>query len=359
MPMHSICLVLLSGIGDVVHGLPLVNALKREDPNRHITWIVEPTSSPLLEGHAAVDQVLRFHRRLGLEGARMIRNELETRRFDVVLNAGFYFKNLVPTFLARAGMKIGFDRDRAGALTWLVQHRRLPARGIRHRQEMYLELVEALGIDPRPLQWNLHITEAERREQRRFFDDLGAAPVAGVVATSAMEPKDWAAERFAALVTELERVYGYRVLLLGGPGHRESDRAHCIVEAAQAEPVWALGPDLRRLAYLLDRCDLVIAPDTGPLHIARALDRPVVGLFGHTDPRRAGPYGKYAELVVDRYNYDAEGVPYSGPEEPGHPARPGGRGARRMTLIEIDDVLEKVRLARRLYGNAAEAGPRC
>lgn len=355
-PTRRVCLILLSGIGDVVHGLPLVNALKRDDPERHVTWIVQPTPGALLDPHPAVDEVVVFDRHAGVKGVLDLWRALRGRRFDVILNATIYFKSVFPLCMARAGTRVGFDRDRAADLTWLLHDRRMPPRGPRHRQDMYLELVEELGVDPRPLRWRVTLTDEERRARRRFFEQLGAERVAGIVTTSAMTPKDWPVERFSALATRLERDFGYRVVLLGGPGARERNRARRIAQETAADVVWALGPKLRRLVYLVDGCDLLVAPDTGPLHIARALETPVVGLYGHTDPHRAGPYGRYGELVVDRYNYDAEGVPYSGPEEPRHPARVGARSGR-MERIEVDDVLAKVALARDRYPEGGRRSP--
>lgn len=332
-----------------MHGLPLVNALKRDDPDRRITWIVERTPSALLQPHPSVDEIIHFDRRRGLRDVLRLRRALREREFDVVLDAGIYFKTAIPTFLAHAPQKVGYGRERAGDLVWLFHSHRLPPRGPRHRQEMYLELVEYLGIDPRPLEWRLSITDDEREAQRRFFDGLGSDRVAGIVATTAMSPKDWRPAGFAQLATRLERDLGFRVVLLGGPGAREEERARSVASETDATVVWALGPDLRRLVYLIDGCDLLIAPDTGPLHIARALETPVVGLYGHTDPRRAGPYGRYEELVVDRHNFDAEGVPYSGPVGRAHPARAGGRGRERMELIEVEDVMRTVELATERY----------
>jgi heptosyltransferase I len=342
---RRVCLVLLSGIGDVVHGLPLVNALKRDDPERRITWIAERTPSALLEPHPSVDEVIHFDRRRGLRDVLRLRRVLRDREFDVVLDAGIYFKTAIPTFLARAPHKVGYGPDRAGDLVWLLHGHPLPPRGPRHRQEMYLELVEYLGIDPHPLEWRIRITDEEREAQRRFFHELCSDRVAGMVTTSAMPPKDWRIALFAQLAARLEHELGFRVVLLGGPGAREAERARGVAAETDVDVVWALGPDLRRLVYLIDGCDLLIAPDTGPLHIARALETPVIGLYGHTDPRRAGPYGRYEELVVDRYNLDAEGVPYSGAVGREHPARAGGRGSARMELIEVDDVMRKVELA--------------
>jgi heptosyltransferase I len=347
-PSRRVCIVLQSGIGDIVHGLPVVNALKRDDPEREITWIVERSPAPLLQPHPAVDHVIHFDRRRGLSDVRALRRHLGQRAFDVVLNCGIYFKSAIPTLQARAPHKVGFGRDRANDLVWLTANHRLPARGPRHRQDMYLEFLEFLGVDAGELEWRIQITEDERAAQSEFFRELDGDRVAGIITTSAMGSKNWLTERFAELTTALANDFGFRVILLGGPGAREQQRAREVVERTEARAVWALGPELRRLVFLLDGCDLLIAPDTGPLHIARALETPVIGLYGHTDPGRAGPYRKYEELTVDRYNYDAAGIPYRGPVERQHPARAGNRKGR-MELISVADVLEKVGLAVERY----------
>ena len=343
-PSRRICLVLPSGIGDVVHGLPLVNALKRDDPQRHITWVVEPQLAPLLQPHSAVDEVILFDRRGGFRGVQAMRRDLRSRRFDVVLNCGIYFKSAIPTFFAQAPHKIGFGPDRAFDLVWMFATDRLPPQGSRHRQDMYLEHAEFLSVDPGELEWRLVITEKERAAQREFFTNANGDRVVGVVTTSAKESKDWPVERYAELVTALASDFGFRVVLLGGPDAREQGRARTVAGRCGPDATWALGPDLRRLIYLTDGCNLLIAPDTGPLHIARALGTPVIGLYGHTNPQLSGPYRAFEHLTVDRFNYDAPGQPYSGPERRFHPARPGARPGR-MELISVADVLEKIQLA--------------
>lgn len=355
-PSRRICLVLQSGIGDVVHGLPLVNALKRDDPAREITWIVERGPASLLQHHPSVDTVIHFDRRRGLPEVRALWRALRPRSFDLVLNCGVYFKSIFPTLFARAPHKLGFGRDRAGDLVWLFANHRLPAQPPRHRQDMYLELLEPLGLAGAELEWRITFSEEEREAQSRFFAALDGDRCAAIVASASSQVKDWPVERFAEVAAALERDFGFRVLLLGGPGEREGQRARQVIERSEARALWALGPALRRLVYLLDGCDLLIAPDTGPLHIARALETPVVGLYGHTDPWRSGPYRKYQDLVIDRYNYDAPGVPYRGPVERQHPARPGARRGR-MELIRVADVLEKVELAVEQYLTMERTGP--
>lgn len=348
IPSKRICLVLQSGIGDVVHGLPLVNALKRAAADRHITWVIERMPSPLLQSHPAVDDVILFDRKRGLKEIRALRQVLWPRSFDLVINCGIYFKSAIPTLMARAPHKAGFGKDRANDLVWLTANHRLPPRGPSHRQDMYLEFLDFLGIEGYELEWRLTVTAEEREAASSFFAEFEGERVVGIVTTTAMDGKNWPVERFAELATALARDLGYRVVLLGGPGDREQARAREVGDRSEARTVWALGPDLRRLVYLVAGCELLIAPDTGPLHIARALETPVIGLYGHTDPKRAGPYKAYADLTVDRYNYDAPGVPYAGPVERQHPARPGCRQGR-MELVTVADVLEKVEVARDRY----------
>jgi heptosyltransferase I len=221
---------------------------------------------------------------------------------------------------------------------------RIPARGRRHALDEYVEFLEHLGVDPRPIDWGLRLTEEERSEQRAFLVGLGR-PVCGVVVGTSRPAKNWPAERYARLLEALESEHGFRCVLLGGPSAAERAAADSILARTNARPVDALGPGVRRLAWLLDGCDLVVSPDTGPLHVACALGVPAVGLFGYTDPRRYGPHPRYAELVVDGYGSLDRG-------RYGRARRPGG-----MRRVTLDAVLEKVGIAVQRYV-AVRAGAR-
>lgn len=334
LPSEHTCIVLLSGIGDVVNGLPLVNALKQDDPDRHITWVVQSEPAPILRGHRAVDRVVTFDRVRGLREVAAVRRKLRPLRFDLVLNLNIYFKAAVPTFFARAPHKVSFGRDRARDLVWLFANHHLPPGPTAHRVDMYLEFATFLDLTPDRVAWRMALTEDERAAQREFFSRVDGRAVAGIVATAGRPEKDWPTERFGRLATALDRDFGVRVVLLGGPGRREAARAQEIGRGADGTPIQALGDDLRRLIYLIDGCDFIIAPDTGPVHIARALETPVIGLYGHTDPRLHGPYRAYEDLTIDRFNYDAPGVPaITGAGRP---------KSGRMPMISVKNVLEKV-----------------
>jgi heptosyltransferase I len=342
-----ICVVLLSGIGDVVHGLPVVNALKRDDPARQITWIVESKAAPLLTPHPAIDRVITFDRRKGLREISRLWRELRPLRFDLAMNLNVYFKSAIPTFIARAPDKLGFDRRRAADLIWMVTNHQLPFKQTPHTQDRFLEFLHHLGVEAEPIEWRIAITEEEREAQSDFFARLGGSRVAGIVMTSARPDKDWPTERFTELTGALQRDFGFEIVLLGGPGLREAARARTVAEDSTARLHWALGDDLRRLTYLVDGCDLLIAPDTGPVHIARALATPVIGLYGHTNPLAIGPYRAYEDLYIDRFNWEAPG------QAADHEAP--GRWGHRMELISVSDVLQRVELAVARYLSRRES----
>lgn len=300
-PPRHICIVLLTGLGDVVHGLPVVNALKRAWPTTRITWVVEPMPAGILAPHPAVDQVIIYEKQAGLRGVRDLRRRMAAERFDLALNLNIYFKSVWPLLFSGADERWTFGRDRARDGVWLAGNRHLPARPRRHTQDMFLEFVEALGVEPRPLEWRLVITDAERAEQRRFLEQLEGRPAVALVPASANSRKDWPAERYAAVADAIEADLGARAVLVGGPGSRETRVAQRIVECAARPPIRMMGDGVRRLIWILEVCSAVVAPDTGPVHIARAMGTPVVGLFGHTNPWRVGPYGAFEDLWVDAY----------------------------------------------------------
>lgn len=347
-PADRVCVVLLTGLGDVVHGLPLVTALKRDDPGRHVTWVAEPMPAQILDPHPAVDQVVRYRRREGWRGVSALRSALrEARRrvpggrFDLTLNLNVYFKSAWPVLFSGAPHRLGFERGRARDGVWLASNHHLAPGARQHTQDMFLEFLAHLGVPfhppAAPADWGITFTPAEREAQRAWVAAQSGRPRAAIVPASAIAVKDWAPERWAQVADALAGDHGFEVVLVGGPGAREVAAARAIADQARHPLTWAMGDGVRRLAWVLDASALVLAPDTGPLHIARALGVPVVGLFGPTNPWRVGPYRASEALWVDAYT------------EPGaepDPSRVALPPDDRMAAITVDQVLERVERAK-------------
>lgn len=333
-------IVHLTGIGDVVHGLPIANDLKRDDPDRSVVWIAEPAPARVLHHHPSVDEVVVFRKARGLAGAMELRDDLARRPCDLTLNMQRYFKSVLPTLFSGAPVRVGLapSRTRDG-VSWFNTHH-LPEGPWRHTQDLLLQFRDVLGLPKRdPVTWRITFSPGEREERDRFFTELSSRPVAGLVLATANPRKDWPAERYAPLADALHD-RGYTVLLIGGPGPREAEAAKRVRELARHRPSSGLGNSVRRMMWMVDGIDLLVSPDTGPLHVAHALGTPVVGLYGHTNPWRVGPWKRFRDLVVDRY---------TNPGEEPDPARYEPRDGR-MERITVDDVLERVDLLRRRYG---------
>ncbi len=339
-----ICIVLLSGLGDVVHGLPLVNAIRSAKPQARITWVAEPMPASFLAGHPSIDRLVVYRRSDGFNGVRQLRQDLKAGEpVDLTLNLNVYLKSIWPTLLSGAPRRIGFDRGRSFEGVWLASNERLKPSPRVHTADMFLEFAKHLNIPVGNPEWRITFSPDELREQQEFFQKFEGRPVAAIIPSSATIKKDWLPERWAHVATALERDFGFVVLVAGGPGEREQAAAQEIVAKSSAKVRWGMTDSVRRLAWTLGGSNLVLAPDTGPVHIARALNVPVIGLYGHTNPWRVGPWKAYQDLWIDHYT------------DEGHEPDVSDRRPKweRMPAITVDEVLDRVTRSVSEYGAAS------
>lgn len=314
----SVLLVRLGAIGDVTNALVVARGLERARPDVSIGWAVHDLASPLVTGHPSVDRVHLWRRGSGPGGWRALVGELRAARYDLAIDLQRIQKS---AFLARASgapRVLGFDRARTKEASWIWTRERLaPGDPQGHRVEQYLDVLRHLGVARPTAERLLPEDPAAAAWAGALAARLGGAPIVVCVGAS-KAPNRWAPERFAALARGLAREHGVPLCLVGGPGDREAFAA--TLQAVRDEPgVCDLvgRSSLPELIALLRTARLFVGCDTGPMHLAAALDVPVVALFGPADPRRTGPWG--AGHVVVR-----------GPD-------------RTMDSVAVEAVLEAVR----------------
>ena len=309
----KIAIVKLSSLGDVIHALPVAHALRRHFPTAHVSWIVEARESEVLKGHPDLDSVIpvdtRRWRRLlwSFQGAREVRGKLSRLarrvrdiRFDVAIDLQGLMKSGFLAAYTGAPVRIGFAWRRCREpLSALLTNRRVapPASAI-HVVDQYLSLLEPLGVQDRRAVFRLPACPDAERTIEEFLTEQGVKSSDRLVALNpgAGRPrKRWPFSHYRSLAERLTVEAGVRVLLLWGPD--ELAMAQAISRGATARPIMAPPTGLLQLAALLRRCDLVIAGDTGPLHLAAALETPVLGLYGPTRSERNGPYGPRCRAV--------------------------------------------------------------
>lgn len=312
IPAERIVLVKLGAIGDVVNTLPFANRLRAGYPQARISWVIAPLSHALLEGHPSVDEFLVFDAQQPASWPRFVR-ELRARRPELALDLQRLIKSGLITRASGARSRLGFDRARCKEQSHLFTNLRIPpnpAPGVTVAQ--YLEFADFLECPPQTPTWKLPFTPfgGARPGERIVVLNIGAS----------WSSKHWAHERWAELARRLGEELGASVHLSGGAQDRGA--AAEIAALARVPLVSHAGEfDLRQTAGLLASSELVISGDTGPLHMAVALGRPVVALFGAADPRRTAPFGRPDSVV--RHPVECSPCRKRVCPVPGHPCMAG------------------------------------
>ncbi|MBI4496138.1 MAG: lipopolysaccharide heptosyltransferase II [Deltaproteobacteria bacterium] len=306
---ERILIVKLSAIGDVVQTLPMAEALRARFPRAHISWLVEEAAADLLQDHPAIDRVIVSRRQSWLRGifqpGRFRSTAGEIRRFlrhlrgshyDWIIDNHGILKSGLLVFLARGRRKIGF-RASAGIAeegNYLFTNERYGALPIeRHALERYLDLVAHLGVPAEKAALRYAVPEEARRVAERLLRENGVMgrPLIIIHPLAKWESKQWPGEYFTRLADRLGEE-GTRVVFSGSPDDR-GPVEEIFRQSRHPDRMANLcgRTRLRELAGLFSLADLVITPDTGPMHLAAAVGAPLIALFGPTAPWRTGPYG--------------------------------------------------------------------
>ncbi len=304
---ERILLVKPSSLGDVLHGLPVLCGLRRRYPDARIDWLVAPPFAPLIENHPDITDVVPFDRKRFGRVARdwsatrafvEFLRDLRRRRYELVIDLQGLFRSGLITRATGAAVRIGFADAREGA-RWFYTELMATDDPHMHAVDRNFLVSELLGFEDGPLRFGLTISREARAGVERLLGEAGwrAGPSMIVVAPGARwETKVWPRERFAETIDQLCSNGSSRAVLVGSS--EDVDRCDWIREHSSAAPLSLAGrTSVSELVALIDRADLVICQDSAPMHIAAALDRPLVCLIGPTNPRRTGPYLRGGDVV--------------------------------------------------------------
>ena len=295
----------LSAIGDVIHTLPVLCALRDAMPEAFIAWVVEGRNGELLRGHPALDELIVVKRGWlkSWSAVRALRRQLRALRFDTAIDVQGLTKSAIVSWLSGARTRIGYSGVDGRELSpWLNNARIAPT--ALHVVDRNLELLTALGIERPVVRFDLpeSATDAAMADGwSSHFSGQAAAAKPAKAGTPAddyavinpgagWKSKLWPRDRFAAVARHLGERHGMRSLVVWVPG-QEKLWAEEIVTWAAGHATLAPPTTLTELAAICRRAALFISSDTGPLHIAAAVGTPCIGLFGPMPAERNGPYG--------------------------------------------------------------------
>jgi len=307
----NILIVKLSAIGDVIHTLPSLAALRHCYPQAHISWVVEEAAADLLADHPMLDRVLVSRRkrwvrdlREGRSRASALREirgflrELRDRPYDLVIDFHGLFKSAVLVFLSGGKRRLGYDSLQEGS--GLVLNERIPEDMGKHAVDRYLDLPRHLGCaTPKP-EFPMALQETHFERVAELLSAFAVDTSRGFVAVSPVaywETKLWDEAKFAAVCDRIVRELGLPVVFTGESPEGPIERIRALMQAPSASA--AGRTSLRDLAALYRRASVLLTTDSGPMHLAAAVGTPVVALFGPTSPERTGPYGE-GHVVIRR-----------------------------------------------------------
>lgn len=298
---RRVCLIKPSSLGDVVHALPTLEALRRRWPTAHMAWVVNTGLRGLLDGHPLIDEVIPFDRaRVGLTPSGLIAftsflRSLRRKRFDVAIDLQGLLRSGLMTAATAAPVRVGLAGAREGSARCYT-HLVPSSPGRPHAVDRLLAVAEAVGAEIANPRFVVAMSSSDREWARAT---LAGVPRPRLVLNVGARwvTKRWPPESFAAVARHAAEALGAGLVAAGSPEDRPLvDRLR---EAASPWPLLDLcgTTTLPRLAAIAAECDLFLSNDTGPLHLAAAAGARVLGVYTCTKPEWTGPYGPDAHHV--------------------------------------------------------------
>ncbi|MFD2167359.1 glycosyltransferase family 9 protein [Thalassotalea euphylliae] len=333
----NLCILRLSAIGDVCHAVAMVQAIQRQYPDCKITWVIGKVEAMLLKGLPGVRFVV-FDKGAGLAGYKALRQTLNGEEFDVLLHMQIAFRASLASLMIKAKVKVGFDSERAKEGQWLFTNKKIAPQAQPHVLDGFLGFAEAIGVPIEKPEWHMPIND---EDQLWVSEQLQTnKPIAIICPAASKAERNWHPTGYGEVAHKLVQ-QGFSVVICGGPTELEKKLAAMIQANCPQELINLVGQTtLPQMLACLNIAHLVIAPDTGPAHMAVTVSTPVVGLYAHSNPMRTGPY-TYQAYVVNHYKEAVQQQHHKPVAKLPWGTRAKGEGL--MDNISIDQVMDKVR----------------
>ena len=284
----------MSAIGDCILTLPVACAIRDAFPDAYIGWVVEKKAAPMVRGHQAVDTVIELERGwfTSIRGMKDARSRLREHSFDFSIDCQGLTKSALAGRLAGAKTRVGFKGRHGGEFSGVLNNTKISP-VFKHVTDRSLELLIPLGIHSPKVKWKLPLSATSRHWATRWRRTIQTPKLAVMNPGGTWASKIWEAERFAATSRHLRDEHGYHSVAVWGT---DEERRMAEKMVALSDDSMSLAPDtdLHHLGALIESADLFISGDTGPLHIAVAVNTDTIGLYGATRPGDSGPYGQVA-----------------------------------------------------------------
>ena len=299
-PPESLCILRLSAIGDVTHVLPIVRTLQDVWPTTKITWVIGKAEAALVSDIEGVEFII-FDKKEGWRAYRKLRSSLSGRRFNILLHMQAALRASIASLMIRADTKIGFDKTRSRDLQHWFTNTSITGEPRVHVIDTFFQFLQTLGIDEKILRWDIPTSADDIRFAQQALGGKPTLVINPCTSVRANNWRNWDIERYAVVIDYAAVNYDLNIVLTGGPAKEERAFGDAIIELAHTPVNNLIGQSsLKQLQAILAAAHVVIAPDTGPAHMAAATGVPVIGLYASSNPLRTGPYSSL-KWTVNKY----------------------------------------------------------
>ena len=298
--LERICVLRLSAIGDVCHTLPVVRSLQRAYPTAKITWIIGKLEATLLGDIPGIEFII-FDKQGGWREHARVGALLKGRDFDVLLHMQVALRSSLLSLRIPAKTRVGFDRARARDYQWLFTNKKIAVESRQHVMDGLFGFARAIGVQQKEITWDIPIPDADRDYAEKICGSSRPLVISPCSSQRLRNFRNWNPVRFAEVADYASSKFGLQIILSGGPGKFEHDFAAHIEKTMTGSAINLVGKtSLKQVMALLNHSTALIAPDSGPLHMANAMGTPAIGLYATSNPARTGPYN-FQNLVVNCY----------------------------------------------------------
>lgn len=333
----QIAILRTSALGDVTHVVPLLRSLQSALPAARITWLIGKLERKLV-GDIEDVEFVTFEKSRGLAGWHEVRRALRDRRFDVLLHMQVSMRANLLSLAVSAQRRIGYDRARSKELHGAFINERIAAQHGQHVLDALGSFAAPLGVQHHEIRWDIPLPAQDLAWAQAQWPTDRPALIISPCSSHAL--RNWRAERYAAVADHAIKALGMQVVLSGGRSADERHMGDAILAHTRSPLIDLIGKDtLKGALAMYARAQLVLSPDSGPMHMANAMGTPVLGLHAATNPERSGPYSD-RQWCVDRYDDAARTFLHKPASE-----LPWGTRIQRpgvMDLISVDDVIERL-----------------
>ena len=294
----NICVLRLSAIGDICHTLPVIRAIQSQWPETKITWIIGKVEYNLIKDIPNINFII-FDKKNGFKEYLKIRSQLNHIKFDVLLHMQMSLRASLISLMIKANVKVGFDRQRAKDGQWLFTNKKINHVSQQHVMDSLFGFSETLGIKNKLTSWDIPIADKEHNSAKKLLGNISNYIIISPCSSKAY--RNWNSQGYASIADYIKEKYALDVVLTGGNSDIEKEYGRKIIDSSNHAHLNLISlTNLKELLSIIEGASFMVSPDSGPAHMATAMNTPVIGLYATTNPDRARPYLS-ANWVVNRY----------------------------------------------------------